>query len=486
MPSAVAGPAGEPVAERRVCSVLFCDVVGFTPLSESRDPEAVRELLTRYFAVARTVIGRYGGVVEKFIGDAVMAVWGAPTATEGDAERALHEWGHYSQAREQLTAAVEILRADPDQDTVRALHGLATLEAFAGSPDADRLTTEALYLGQALGVDTGQLCDLLIARAVYLAYAGCRAEAVAYVRETARLATQSADSFRQGRALLNLAAFVELTEPDTAAEAARTAIDYLRRAGARDYLATAVLNRAGALIDLGDWDGAETELTQTVDSDGLADIEYLSCAHAWLAALRGDTATGGTVLAGVRDMRTSEAPQDQTSLGLAEAFTAAARGQPEDALRHARAALAQAPAVGISHGEVVWSWSLAARAAHELSDAATTQELLALVDSYQPGHIVPLLRAERDLARARLAGHDGDETAPAAFAAAIAGLREHGTPYHLAHGLLDQAEYQISRGDVGAAAAAIDEARAIGGRLRCPPLLARADALQPAESQIRA
>jgi class 3 adenylate cyclase len=65
-----------------VCSVLFCDVVGFTPLSESQDPEAVRELLSRYFEVARTVIGRYGGVVEKFIGDAVMAVWGTPTATE--------------------------------------------------------------------------------------------------------------------------------------------------------------------------------------------------------------------------------------------------------------------------------------------------------------------------------------------------------------------------------------------------------------------
>ena len=49
------------MAERRVCSVLFCDLVGFTPLSESRDPEAVRELLSGYFAVARTVIGRYGG-----------------------------------------------------------------------------------------------------------------------------------------------------------------------------------------------------------------------------------------------------------------------------------------------------------------------------------------------------------------------------------------------------------------------------------------
>ncbi|MEJ7706545.1 MAG: adenylate/guanylate cyclase domain-containing protein [Nocardioidaceae bacterium] len=72
-----------------MCSVLFCDLVGFTPLSESRDPEEVRELLSRYFEVARTVIGRYGGVVEKFIGDAVMAVWGTPVATEEDAERAV-------------------------------------------------------------------------------------------------------------------------------------------------------------------------------------------------------------------------------------------------------------------------------------------------------------------------------------------------------------------------------------------------------------
>jgi class 3 adenylate cyclase len=63
-PGVLAAAAAGPVAERRVCSVLFCDVAGFTPLSEARDPEAVRELLSEYFSVARTVIGRYGGVVE--------------------------------------------------------------------------------------------------------------------------------------------------------------------------------------------------------------------------------------------------------------------------------------------------------------------------------------------------------------------------------------------------------------------------------------
>ena len=78
-----------PVSERRVTSVLFADLVGFTTLSENRDPEEVRELLSRYFSQCRVVIGRYGGMVEKFIGDAVMAVWGVPVAHEDDAERAV-------------------------------------------------------------------------------------------------------------------------------------------------------------------------------------------------------------------------------------------------------------------------------------------------------------------------------------------------------------------------------------------------------------
>ena len=75
----------EPVAERRLVSVLFADLVGFTPYEAERDAEEVRETLTRYFDLEGDVIGRYGGTVEKFIGDAVMAVWGAPVAREDDA-----------------------------------------------------------------------------------------------------------------------------------------------------------------------------------------------------------------------------------------------------------------------------------------------------------------------------------------------------------------------------------------------------------------
>jgi class 3 adenylate cyclase/tetratricopeptide (TPR) repeat protein len=69
--------------------VLFADLVGFTTLADGRDPEETRELLSRYFELASDVVGRYGGTVEKFIGDAIMAVWGAPTAQEDDAERAV-------------------------------------------------------------------------------------------------------------------------------------------------------------------------------------------------------------------------------------------------------------------------------------------------------------------------------------------------------------------------------------------------------------
>ncbi|MEP7039972.1 MAG: adenylate/guanylate cyclase domain-containing protein [Chloroflexota bacterium] len=87
--STTTGRGPRPVSERRLVSVLFADLVGFTPFSEERDAEEVRETLSRYFDVSREIIERYGGTVEKFIGDAVMAVWGAPIAREDDAERAV-------------------------------------------------------------------------------------------------------------------------------------------------------------------------------------------------------------------------------------------------------------------------------------------------------------------------------------------------------------------------------------------------------------
>jgi hypothetical protein len=89
-------------------------------------------------------------------------------------------------------------------------------------------------------------------------------------------------------------------------------------------------------------------------------------------------------------------------------------------------------------------------------------------------------RAERDLASARLTTAEAAPATGAAFTAAITGLRQHSTPYHLAHGLLDHAEHLIRLGDAEAAEEAIAEARGIAERLRCQSLLDRADTTQPA------
>ena len=115
--------------ERKVVSVLFCDLVGFTAASDAADPEDVRARIRPYHARLRAEIERYGGTVEKFVGDAVMAVFGAPVAHEDDAERA-----------------------------VRA--GLRILEAIAELNEAD----PALSLQVRIGIDTGEAVVALGAR----------------------------------------------------------------------------------------------------------------------------------------------------------------------------------------------------------------------------------------------------------------------------------------------------------------------------------
>ena len=393
----------------------------------------------------------------------------AAARAQAIAGRALRIWGRHTEARDQLTAAVEILRADADPDTVRALEELAVVAVFAGSPDADRLSTEALSLGQALDVDTEQFSGLLLTRGIYLGTVSRRRQAIAYFRESVRLAAQCDDNLTLGTALINLSDALAFTDPATAAEAARTAVGHLRRVGHRRGLAVAIMDLAETLLQLGDWDAAEEEFTLAADSFGLSDMEYLATQRGWLAALRGDAGSADALLAALGDLRASEDPQDKSMVSVADAFAAAARGQPENALRGAQAALAHADALGISAASLRWAWPLAARAAHELGDNAAVGDLIALLDSHQPGHLAPMLQAERDLARARLAA--------VGFEAAITSLRERSTPYHLAHGLLDHAEYLAGHGDTAAAALAIEEARDIARRLRCQPLLDRADAL---------
>jgi class 3 adenylate cyclase/tetratricopeptide (TPR) repeat protein len=124
-PECGAAAATQTSEQRRVVTVLFCDVVGSTALGESADPEAVRATLARYFESMRAIVERHGGTVEKFIGDAVMAVFGVPVAHEDDAMRACR-------------AAVEMQDALPAL-AVEGRIGVATGEVVTGTKE--RLAT---------------------------------------------------------------------------------------------------------------------------------------------------------------------------------------------------------------------------------------------------------------------------------------------------------------------------------------------------------
>src|SRR5713101_6718138 len=118
-------------AHRKVVTVLFCDVVGSTALGESVDPEALQALLARYFERMKGIVESHGGSVEKFIGDAVMAVFGVPVAHEDDALRACR-------------AAVEMREALPHL-RVEGRIGVNTGEVLSG-------TEERLATGDAVNV----------------------------------------------------------------------------------------------------------------------------------------------------------------------------------------------------------------------------------------------------------------------------------------------------------------------------------------------
>ena len=147
-------PAASVQEERKVVSVLFCDLVGFTAASEQQDPEDVRARIRPYHERVREEIEAHGGTVEKFVGDAVMAVFGAPVAHEDDAERAVRAGLRILEAIEELNEAdpglelqvrvgintgeaVVALDAHPEQgrgdrDRRRREHGFAVAGSGAG------------------------------------------------------------------------------------------------------------------------------------------------------------------------------------------------------------------------------------------------------------------------------------------------------------------------------------------------------------------
>src|SRR5438132_23173 len=133
-------PMAVSTEERRIVTVLFADMAGSTALGEELDPEEMRRLLTRYYAIARESVEQHGGTVEKFIGDAVMAVFGLPTAHGDDPDRAVAA----------ALAMRERIKADPLLDGRIAIRfGVSTGEVVASR---DQSAGDFLITGDATNV----------------------------------------------------------------------------------------------------------------------------------------------------------------------------------------------------------------------------------------------------------------------------------------------------------------------------------------------
>ena len=159
--------------ERRIVSVLFADLVGFTPLSEGLDPEDVATIQDAYFAAVRDVMQRHGGQLEKFIGDAAMAVFGMPRGHDDDAERAIA-------AGLALIGAVEALNAqvglEPGRLQVRVGVNTGEVVSAESGPDAGRVTGDVVNVAARLQaaaqpsqVLVGELTAFSVAASVELA-----------------------------------------------------------------------------------------------------------------------------------------------------------------------------------------------------------------------------------------------------------------------------------------------------------------------------
>jgi class 3 adenylate cyclase len=136
--------ADAPREARKVVTVLFSDVTGSTGLGERLDPETMRRVMARYFAEMKTALVAHGGTVEKFIGDAVMAVFGIPVLHEDDALRAVR-------AAMDMKDRLSLLNAELERDrglSILTRTGINTGEVVAGDP----ATGQTLVTGDAVNV----------------------------------------------------------------------------------------------------------------------------------------------------------------------------------------------------------------------------------------------------------------------------------------------------------------------------------------------
>jgi class 3 adenylate cyclase len=158
-------PESSPADEaRKTVTILFCDVTGSTQLGEQLDPESLRKVMARFFSAMRAEVELHGGTVEKFIGDAVMAVFGIPTLHEDDALRAVR-------AADGMRESLETLNKDLERDfgvQLAARIGVNTGEVLVGPATTDfgRLTGDAVNTAARLET-AAQPGEILIGSGTY-------------------------------------------------------------------------------------------------------------------------------------------------------------------------------------------------------------------------------------------------------------------------------------------------------------------------------
>ena len=385
--------------------------------------------------------------------------------------------GQLTSGRERLESALVVLNDEPDADTVTALLYLGQLENSSGASASHDYTTKALKLGQELDVGDATLAQLFASQGVAFAILDRPAEAAAALEYAARLAARAGDRENEGKALVNLADALAPRDPLAAADAARAAVDLSRQVGARRMLAFALGNLAEALLTVGEWDEALSVLRAGNERDGLGSDDITQVILARALALRGDVgATRQLLDTGLDRFRDSEDLQDSSGVLLIEALMAAATGDDAAALEHGRAAADYGRELGFGAETIRWSWVLAARSAHNVGDLAAEQKLLDDLDQHPVGKLPMVLRAERDLVRARLTTGSDDQLAARLFEQAIEAYRKIPALFNLAHALLDHAEFLATIGDQPTAEVALTEAVQIADRLGAEPLARRAAA----------
>jgi adenylate cyclase len=141
-----------PVGEKRPITILFSDIRGFTTMSESMTPDAIAQLLSEYFTEMVEVIFEHGGTLDKFVGDAILALWGAPIAHDDDADGAMRAASDMQRSIEALNAKW----AAAGRPTIGVGIGINYGEVFAGNIGSQR-RLEYTVIGDAVNV-ASRLC----------------------------------------------------------------------------------------------------------------------------------------------------------------------------------------------------------------------------------------------------------------------------------------------------------------------------------------